>query len=196
MSRKTSLKTSSSRISIRALDRDEFSGFFAKHAEAILLKNKLYYQMSTLLNSRERNKTMSIAARDHGTDHIYLGLFTGRRFIGWTCGFRTTRDGFYISNSAIKARYRGRGLHSALLAHLLKTLKTQGYKTITCHQYTTQSKLIARKLEMGFHIVAFELNDTHGALIKMNYLINERTLNMTLRRIGFGEVPSRTGRRG
>lgn len=149
---------------IREIDRASFRQMVKKYSLEILGDGH-DNERDHLLSHLEKNQT--------APSSLNLGVFDDSKFIGWSTGHLHDGATFYIENSAIHRDHQRRGLHAALLNEMIRRAAASGFQTVKNHHYFDLSKLIAKKLRMGFVITGVEISDDHRPVLQMEYYLKK-----------------------
>jgi RimJ/RimL family protein N-acetyltransferase len=85
--------------------------------------------------------------------------------IGWFYGYMEDEETYIIDTIGFVPEYRGLGLYSTFLRHLIKYLKVLGYERLGTNHHPNNRAAIIADLKAGFNIVGFELHESHGPLL-------------------------------
>lgn len=169
---------------IRELSKDEFDAIWSEHGASAFGEDTQAFRYRDALSAGDLQKEEALRARMGDPYRLYLGIFVDGRVAGWTWGLQESAEAFYMVNSAVLPRYRGRGLYSALLQSLLKQVTELGFQRVYSRHKATNNGIIVPKLKAGFIITALELSDRFGTLVHLTHFPNPVRLKMSGYRAG------------
>ena len=150
---------------------EEFKPFFAEHHPRIF-GNGFSCMPDDYLSEDEKGAQKKLAGRMGDLFCLRIGIFHQGEQIGWSLGIQQDRGQFHMINSAIFPEHRRKGLYSAMLGKVIKTVTEQGFQLITSGHIATNSAIIVSKLKAGFIITGFELSDMFGLMVNLTYYTN------------------------
>lgn len=140
--------------------------------------------MSSTKDDRSRLKGVFNYTLSASNLSLCLGLFSGKTLVGWSTGFNIDQFDFCVDYTYINSKHRNRGLYQPLITSMIHCARKEGFQTITSNNHCSLSRLISKKLKIGFYITGLELDSKNGALIKLDYLINKKRLDFLKFRVG------------
>jgi [ribosomal protein S18]-alanine N-acetyltransferase len=100
--------------------------------------------------------------------HIYVVRLPGERVVGF-CAFWLVFDEIHINNVAIRPRYRGRGLGTALMTRVLAEARRLGARRATLEVRASNADALRLYERLGFYVAAtrrhYYTNPVEDALI-------------------------------
>ena len=133
-------------------------------------------------NEKEKLALLKLTCSNRFVLRIFI--YENEKIIGWSHGWQIEDDTFYMTNSAIEASYRNKGIYSSLLNHIIIILKEKGFQKITSRHKTNNNQVIIPKLRAGFLISSFEISEVFGILVHLTYFFNKTTKKVFDYRIG------------
>jgi len=124
------------------------------------------------LHEEEQERVLKLLENFDKTINIFLGLFKGDEFVGWSWGWQCKADEFYMCNSAVLPAHRRKGLYTALMQEMMKEVKRLGFQVIKSRHTTVNNAVLIPKLKAGFVITGMEVSDMFGTLVNLSYFIN------------------------
>ena len=102
-------------------------------------------------------------------------IFVGdhNQTVGWFYGYMEDEETFFIDTIGLTPEYRGAGIYSAFLKELMGYLKMKGYERVTTSHLPNNRAALIADLKIGFNIVGMEMNESHGATVKLAYSLYE-----------------------
>jgi len=100
---------------------------------------------------------------------LNLAVFHRDEFIGWSSGFQSADNRYYMNHSGIVEMFQGKGLYSKLLEIILEQTKKEGFLEIYSNHNTDNNKIIIAKLKRGFFISGFEVLPKYGLTVQLSY---------------------------
>lgn len=121
-----------------------------------------------------------------------IGIFQDATFVGWHIGNQFKADTFEMSSTGILLEHRGRGLYTALIPTVLVRVKEAGFQVVASRHNLTNNAVIIPKLQAGFIISGFEVNDSFGTLVQLSYYFNLLRRKMIDVRVGQRKLDDET----
>ena len=100
--------------------------------------------------------------------HIYVVRVPGERVVGF-CAFWLVFDEIHINNVAMRPAFRGRGLGTALMVHVLAEARRLGARRATLEVRASNTGALRLYEQLGFYVAAtrrhYYTNPVEDALI-------------------------------
>lgn len=153
---------------VREVDRDTFNDVFNALRSVVFPGVEFPDQAAEPSDSRQR------LAERLGDDRFRLHLLIerGDAVAGWSVGVQRSSSEFHMSNSAVLAEHRRRGVYAALLRYVLKRAAAEGFETVTSHHQPTNNAVLIAKLRAGFHISGMVVDDCFGPLVNLTCFLD------------------------
>jgi len=176
--------------SYQLMESDEFFPIFAEYrpivfANTFTIRAKDYAYSQVEIDKLE---TLPKVNTDLIANHFVL--YKENRVIGWSTGMQESNHAYRMINTGVLAEHQNKGIYTALLPVIIKTLREQGVQTITSAHNATNNQVIIPKLKAGFVISGLELHDGFGTLVKLSYVMNAKRMQLMHMRSGLRR-PSR-----
>ena len=146
---------------------------FRKIHEPLIFPNRFDINVQDALSPVEHQSAISLGKDLGNPFELRLGLFHGKKMIGWSYGIQISADTFRMVTTGIEPDYQRRGIYSALLGILANHIQGKGFQCIFSRHYATDNQVIIPKLRFGFLISGFELTDEYGLLLRLSYFFNK-----------------------
>ncbi|MBS1623565.1 MAG: GNAT family N-acetyltransferase [Bacteroidetes bacterium] len=104
--------------------------------------------------------------------------------IGWHIGRQAQRDAANMSNTALFAAHRGRGVYTAIIRAALEHYRAQGFGRVVSKHHASNNAVLIPKLRAGFQITGFEIDERYGLFVNLTYYFNEQRKNVYRFRTG------------
>ena len=127
-----------------------------------------------MMSQGEIDAQAALNARAGEPFELYLGLYKGDAFVGWSAGYQRSRESFYMMNSGVLPEHRRKGLYTAMLTSVVQRTQDEGFQIIRSSHQATNNAVIIPKLMFGFIITGMEISDQYGTLVQLDYFTNER----------------------
>jgi ribosomal protein S18 acetylase RimI-like enzyme len=157
---------------IKEMTKEDFMDHYEVHRPGMFSENHSF-NLWGMLTEQELEKLKDIRLDPDNRFNLYLGIFKGDEFVGWSWGFQESSTSFYMCNSAILPNYRRQGLYTMIIGEALTILKKKGFQTITSRHTATNNAVLIPKLKAGFIIQKMEIDDIFGVLIQLSYYTNK-----------------------
>ena len=143
-------------------EQAEFRSFFSAHVKTVFGPNESI-DLDKVLSADERTAMAKLRKRMGDPLRLYYGLFSSEgEQVGWSFGFQTDAECFYMCNTGILEAHRGQGLYTALLPAMVKDIAALGFQVIFSRHTVTNNAVLVPKLRAGFVISEMELSDRFG----------------------------------
>ena len=93
--------------------------------------------------------------------------------IGWSFGWQTEGDTFYMNWTGVIPAYQNKGIYSAFLRHLIDYLKALGYVRVTSNHMVNNRRVLVAKMKAGFIATGMTLDERWGAVLWLTYFIEQ-----------------------
>lgn len=154
------------------LDTIEFRSVFARY-RPLVFGNTLTYQPDQVYSEEELAAIREIQRPFVGMYRLQLGIYHQQETIaGWTVGWQSKADTFYMANTGILPEHQGRGIYTSLLPAMLRILGERGFQIVESRHTATNNQVIIPKLKAGFVISGMEVSDQFGTLVWLSYFFN------------------------
>lgn len=174
--------------SVRAVDGPEFHEvFMARRAE--MFPESIVFDLNATLTEDLKEHRSKRAA--HHKDDFRLRWLIEQQgsVIGWSWGYETEPEVYYMCNTAVAPEHRRKGLYTALLPHVLDACRREGFQAVFSRHAATNNPVIIPKLKAGFLITGIELSDKHGTLVVLTKYLHEPREAVTRFRSGETRLP-------
>jgi GNAT superfamily N-acetyltransferase len=157
-------------MKIREMTSEEFWPLVKKN-EAKVFRTQQFaaYQNMTAHERRDFEDRKKFIKERLSLNYV---LFDGKKLAGWTAGFQTNPNEFYMMSSAVLPKYRRKGNYTKLLKTVLDEAKKRGFQLVTSNHLATNNPVLIAKLKLGFSISGMEVSDQMGVLLKLTYSFN------------------------
>lgn len=176
-------------ISFKKLRPKEFFALFKKHYDSVFDDDVTFENRNLILTLKERKKMDTLAKKMGSPNEIFLGAFKGKEFIGWSWGFQTSKETFYMCNSGVLKSYRHMGIYTKMLQMIIEEASHLGFQIIESRHNLTNNSVIIPKLKAGFVISAMELSEWMGTMVVLKYYTNKKRLQLVDFRAGQRRLP-------
>jgi GNAT superfamily N-acetyltransferase len=156
----------------REIDKASFDPFFAQHVKTVFNSTRSL-AVHRLMSDVELAAEAKLKARLGEPISLFFGIYdAAHEQVGWSFGFQTSSQEFYMCNTAILEQHRGRGLYKALLPVIIARVSALGFQVIFSRHAMTNNAVIIPKLRAGFVMSNVELSDSFGTLIRLSFFTN------------------------
>ena len=122
------------------------------------------------LDETTRVKQQKLKRGVEGRFRLRLLVMQGENIIGLSVGWQqAAATEFYMGISLINEPFRRRGLYNKLLDIVLSTTAEMGFSAVKSRHINTNTPIQIAKLQKGFIINGFELDEVMGPLLNMIY---------------------------
>lgn len=175
-------------FTVRPVDGPTFHAvFMSRRAE--MFPESVVFDLNATLSEADKEARSRRAAR-HADDFRLRWLIEHNgTVIGWSWGYETEPELYYMCNTAIAKEHRGKGLYTALLPHILDHCKREGFQAVFSRHNATNNAVIVPKLKAGFLITGMELSDKHGTLVVLTKYLHQPREAVTRYRSGETRLP-------
>lgn len=156
-------------IYMREMNGDEFWPLWEKIGKPMFQNQSPIFYLSDCFNEQEAAKNKELKNKLGQPLRIYLGLFDGDEFIGWSWGLQESADTFYMANSGVLPQHRRNGFYIKMLDHMVVLAEGHGFQKIYSRHTVTNNSIIIPKLRRGFVISSIEISPAFGALVHLCY---------------------------
>ncbi len=123
-----------------------------------------------LMQPAQAPQLLSDSLQRHNENFIFYD--SDDQPIGWSFGWQTEPDTFYMNWTGIIPAYQNQGIYSAFLRHFISYLKTLGYRRITSNHMVNNRRVIVAKMKAGFIASGMSLDERWGAVLWLTYFID------------------------
>ncbi len=118
---------------------------------------------------KKRQSKQESLRKKHSKSSPEWIIFIGKnnQTVGWFYGYMEDEETFFIDTIGLIPEYRQAGIYTAFLKELVKYLKAKGYERVTTSHLPNNRAALIADLKNGFNIIGMELNESHGASVKM-----------------------------
>ena len=157
--------------SIKEIKTEDFSKLWPKYAKKYFNDYSMFPDKKLLNTKKQLKFFKTLREQFNSPKHfrLNLGLYHGKKFIGWTWGYQEAATVFYMCNSAIFEKHRNQGLYTCLMREMLKRVIPLGYNQIYSRHFMTNNAILIPKLKQGFKLTNIELNFSFGTMIHLTY---------------------------
>jgi hypothetical protein len=156
---------------IRVLDDAEFGPPFRQY-RPIIFQSMLDFDVQQALSKDEQTATVRLRERMGTPFRLNIGIYYEQEFIGWSFGRQESAEKYYMVSTAILPQHQGKGIYSALLPRILRTVQCEGFQIVYSRHVATNNQVLVQKLKAGFVITGIELSDVFGVLVHLSYFFN------------------------
>jgi ribosomal protein S18 acetylase RimI-like enzyme len=156
---------------LRPMGGETFHQLWLSHSQELFSDN-FRLNLQGLYSDQELAASARLKANMGKPFRITWGLYYQDTFVGWTFGWQTDKETYYMCNSGIVPNYQRKGLYSAMLTLLLSQLTSEGFQVIFSRHAATNNAVLIPKLKAGFILSSFEISDLHGTLVHLRYYTN------------------------
>ena len=156
---------------LRQLPREEFFQLVTPQIKRVFGES-FRFDVRSILSERERENAKRLQESMGEPYRLNVALFRGDEFVGWSFGWQTDSESYYMTNSAVLPEYQGRGLYTAMLNKIIEILVDKGFQIIFSRHSATNNAILVPKLKAGFIIGAMDISDGFGLLIHLRYYTN------------------------
>lgn len=154
---------------IKQISPTEFKAQSAKVSRAVFDIDTYGYWSDEARTPAEKKRLKKLNEFYSWNYRLYLGVYYKNKLVGWSTGYQSRRDTYCMASSAVLKSHRGKGLYTALLNEVMKTVIERGFPRIeSCHQITN-NQIIIQKLKAGFHISGTKVVEFIGPLVDLIY---------------------------
>lgn len=152
-------------------DPEAYKKLWMKPGKVIFNDQCLFYFHEDLYTKKELSGFKKLREQFNSKQHyrLNLALFYKNKFVGWSWGYQETPNVFYMCNSAILEKHRGKGLYTCLAQEMVRRVSEKGYMKIYSRHIMTNNEILIPKLKMGFKVTSFELSDAFGTMVHLTY---------------------------
>ena len=169
--------------SYEVMSREELAPFLERYYPIVFADT--YHLSSHYAHSETEQAAVSALSKNLSERYtLSLGIFQDDTFVGWHMGSQIEVGKFYMTSTGVLAEHRKRGLYSALIPIVLKTVKKEGFQIVYSRHNLTNNAVIVPKLKAGFFISGFEVSDRFGTLVQLSYYFNPLRRKMLDVRVG------------
>lgn len=154
---------------IRPLSEQVFERLTQGPLRSLFFDASPVFRPSDVLNAAELEKLEALRFRLEDRYCLFLGIFHSEKLVGWSWGYQESADTFYMTNSAVLAEHRRKGLYTALILNVLDRVTAQGFTKVYSRHVATNNAVIISKLKAGFVITALEISDAWGILVQLAF---------------------------
>lgn len=130
--------------------------------------------INAYLSIEEKEKVEELN-KNYGTKETFALICKhNEKIVGWSYGFQTKVDTFYMMNSGVLEAYRRQGVYTKMLKIIVEKATEKGFQKIDSRHRMTNNAVIIPKLKFGFKISGFELDPTFGTLVHLAYYTNPK----------------------
>ncbi|MEM7037304.1 MAG: GNAT family N-acetyltransferase [Bacteroidota bacterium] len=168
----------------KAVEEAEIHAVFGQYM-AKMFGDSIRFQPETIWTAEEvvQMKDQKQAYEEFFT--IRFVIYHEEEFVGWMTGREENYETFYMENSGVLPKWRGKGVYSAMMKEMMKLAKEKGYQIIKSRHNATNNAILVPKLRAGFLITGFELSDRYGTMIHLSYFLNPKRREVMDMRSGF-----------
>lgn len=154
---------------IRGIPDAQFWNLWTRPAKKIFNDVSMFYVHKEVFTKTELAQQSKLRTDFPKTLKINLGLYYKNKFVGWSWGFQEQATVYYMCNSAILPKHRGKGLYTCLMKEMVNRATQKGFTTIYSRHIMTNNAIIIPKLKIGFKMTGTELNERFGTMIILSY---------------------------
>jgi len=164
-------------------DLKEFDDFFAVNRPKVF-DNDIDLNLGSILTEQELLSRKELNKNLGDPYKLRLYILHNDEKIGWSIGYQTDAETFYMINTGIYPPHQNKGIYKSLLPIILELLREKGFQKVYSRHKATNNQIIIPKLRAGFLITNFEISDTFGVLIHLTYFFNETRRKVLKYRVG------------
>lgn len=98
---------------------------------------------------------------------VRVGAYSDDQLVGWTAGWFSRPDSFYMANSGVRPAYRRRGVYSQLLGTIVEYAHSHGAGAVQSQHSVLNTPVIMAKLKLGFFIAGTSFSAHMGLLVQL-----------------------------
>ncbi len=114
-----------------------------------MFPDSIVFDLNATLSDAQKEQRSKRAARHHDDFRLRWLIEHQGSVVGWSWGYETEPDVYYMCNTAIAAEHRRKGLYSALLPHVLDACRAEGFQAVFSRHAATNNAVIIPKLKAG-----------------------------------------------
>ena len=171
-------------LEIRDLSPDEVEklikpvhGEIFNSSQPRTIPNKFY--------STSETESLETLASKLGGFELSLGALYKGVFAGWHFGNQTSKDTYFMRNSAVLPEFRRLRIYERLLHSTLRIAKDVGFQRVTSNHHPSNTAVLIAKLKVGFWISGMTIDDRFGTLVNLVWFPNEVRRDAFEYRIGY-----------
>lgn len=166
------------------VSRDEIYSFIKKHYRKVFKWAKGAEKLEVRDLSEARIAKLMDIADDYFKSHSDNILFYNKNneVIGWTTGESQDHVTYYMRNTGLISKYRGKGIYSSFLPKFMKYLEDVGYERTSSNHLGSNPQVMIPKLREGFIISGMEAREDFGLMVKMTKLLKKDRSKVFLRK--------------
>ena len=158
---------------IEVMERDEFWPLL-KEPQSKTFQTNMRVNIRKLLSDEELEAAKRLKKNMGQPFSLQLGLFAGEELVGWSYGWQSDFESYYMTNSGVLPGHRRKGLYTALLHETIRIAKAEGFQILHSRHTATNNSVLIPKLKAGFIISSMEISDPFGTLIHLRYYCNPK----------------------
>ena len=168
-----------------ALPNDQFDALFAKMRPQIF-SGQVNLRLEEILSQEEKDNVRRLTERLGALYRLNIGIYDAYgTVVGTSFGRQAERGRYYMINTGIFLEHQNKGIYTALLPHILETVKAEGFQEVYSGHSATNNQIIIPKLKRGFVISGFYISDMFGVMVELSYFFNSRRQEAMNFRIGY-----------
>lgn len=168
-----------------ALPDDQFDDL-SPEIRSQVFNDEVGLRLRDILSQEEKDNLRRLAEPLMALYRLNIGVYDEHgALVGTSFGVQAERDRYYMINTGILPAHQNRGIYTALLPHLLETLKAEGFQEVYSSHLATNNQVLIPKLKAGFIITGFRITDRFGVLVELSYFFNARRREAMDFRTGF-----------
>lgn len=156
---------------VKDLSAEKFNAVFDQYHHQVFAKTFAFNEQAVLTEA-ENAAANELRSRFRERFALRLGVYHEGEIVGWHVGLQDNWARFYMMNTGVLPAHQRHGIYTALLPYVIERVKNEGFQYIYSRHHPTNNAVIIPKLKAGFHIVGFEITDTHGTLVHLAYYFN------------------------
>lgn len=133
----------------------------------------LSYDPRSIWSAEEHEAIARLRERGGPVNQLVFGVYREAELVGWSMGWQDDAQTYRMVNTGIMPEHQHKGIYTALLPHVLDTLRQEGYQVVVSYHCATNNAVIVPKLRAGFLIAGMELSDRFGLVVRLGYYFNE-----------------------
>jgi len=142
------------------------------------------FDMTQNLSPADKVKVSNLRGLRQHLSKIFLLARDGETTAGWSWGYQSMDEEFYMCNSAVMPEYRRKGIYKSLLDKMIDEAANEGFQVITSKHHVGNNAIIIPKLQRDFRIVGTELDLRFGLFVKLAYFVNSDSAKVYAYRSG------------
>jgi GNAT superfamily N-acetyltransferase len=167
------------------LPDDQFQVLFAQMLP-LVFSDEIYLHVPDILSQGEKDNLRRLTERLGALYRLHIGIYDEHgAIVGTSFGCQAERGRYNMVNTGILPNHQNRGIYTALLPHILATVREEGFQEVYSSHLMTNNQVIIPKLKAGFVISGFSVSDRFGTLVELAYFFNERRREAMDFRTGF-----------